>query len=222
MSENVVKILETHYITHDVKRFVVERPKGYDFIPGQATDVCIHKPEWENELRPFTFTGLVEWNYLEFMIKIYPAHKGVTNALGSTNAGAELVLHDAFGAIQYKGPGVFLAAGAGITPFISIFRNLYNNEKMLGNRLIYSNKTAADVILRPELEDMLKGDFINVFTREDSIGFLGKRIDRDFLVENIADFSQNFYVCGPDDFVAEINKHLLELGAKADTLVFES
>jgi hypothetical protein len=28
--------------------------------------------------------------------------------LGRTNAGAELILHDVFGAIQYKGPGVLL------------------------------------------------------------------------------------------------------------------
>lgn len=221
MSEYVVKILETYFITHDVKRFVVERPAGYEFIPGQAADVSIYRPEWKNELRPFTFTGLVESDYLEFMIKIYTGRQGVTNALGSTNAGAELVLHDVFGAIQYKGPGVFIAAGAGITPFISIFRALYNSGKMSGNRLIYSNKTAADVILRQELEQMLKGDFVNVFTREDTIGFLGKRIDREFLIENISDFSRHFYVCGPDEFVIDIRKHLLELGAKPDTLVFE-
>ena len=68
---------------------------------------------------------------------------------------------------------------------------------------------------------MLKGDFVNVFTREDTIGFLGKRIDREFLIENISDFSRHFYVCGPDEFVIDIRKHLLELGAKPDTLVFE-
>jgi len=36
----------------------------------------------------------------------------------------ELILHDVFGAISYMGEGVFIAGGAGITPFISIFRYL--------------------------------------------------------------------------------------------------
>src|SRR5438105_1036098 len=146
MSEHVVKILEANYITHDVKHFVVERPAEYNFVPGQATDVCINQPEWKNELRPFTFTGLTEWSYLEFMIKIYPDRKSVTNELGRINAGAELILHDVFGAIRYKGRGVFIAAGAGVTPFMSILRELFINDKISGNKLIYSNKTSADVI----------------------------------------------------------------------------
>jgi ferredoxin-NADP reductase len=221
MSEHVVKILESHFVTHDVKRFVVERPSGYDFIPGQATDVSINQPEWKDNLHPFTFTGLTEWNYLEFTIKIYNDRKGVTAELGRLNAGAELILHDVFGAISYKGRGVFIAGGAGITPFIAIFRDLHKQDKLHGNKLIYSNKTSADVILREELERMLKDDFINVYTRENKIGFFSRRIDRNFLIEKISDFSQHFYLCGPDAFVKDISQHLLDLGANAETLVLE-
>src|SRR4051812_11106342 len=144
---HVVKILQAQYITEDVKRFVVEKPVGYDFIPGQATDVSINLPEWKNELRPFTFTCLQEEDYLEFMIKIYNDHEGVTKMLGHTNAGAELILHDVFGVIQYKGPGVFIAGGAGITPFMSILRTLYKEKRIRGNKLIFSNKTSSDVIM---------------------------------------------------------------------------
>lgn len=221
METPIVKILKAFYITHDVKCFVTEKPAGYDFIPGQATDVSINLPEWEDKLRPFTFTNLREQNYLEFMIKIYKDHEGVTNKLGSINAGAELILHDVFGAIQYKGKGTFIAGGAGITPFISIFRDLYKQQQIHGNKLIYSNKTTEDVIMSEELQKMIKRDFLKVYTRENVIGFLERRIDRNFLIETIADFSQNFYVCGPTDFVKNITKNLLDLGATASTVIFE-
>ncbi|WP_281225853.1 FAD-binding oxidoreductase [Flavobacterium aquiphilum] len=221
METHVVKILKAFYINHDVKCFVTEKPSGYDFIPGQATDVSINLPEWEDKLRPFTFTNLKEQNYLEFMIKIYKDHEGVTNKLGSINAGSELILHDVFGAIQYKEKGTFIAGGAGITPFISIFRDLYKKQEIHGNKLIFSNKTAEDVIMPEELQKMLKKDFLNVFTRENVIGFQEKRIDRNFLIDTIADFSQNFYVCGPSDFVKNITNHLFDLGANVDTVVFE-
>jgi ferredoxin-NADP reductase len=155
------------------------------------------------------------------MIKIYDDHNGVTNKLGSINAGAELILHDVFGAIKYKGPGVFIAGGAGITPFISIFRDLYKHRNLHGNKLIYSNKTSEDVIMAEELQAMLKTDFIKIFTRENVVGFRGIRIDRNFLVKNIADFGQNFYLCGPKVFIKNITQLLLELGATAETLVFE-
>jgi ferredoxin-NADP reductase len=218
---HIVKILKAFYITHDVKCFVVEKPAGYDFIPGQATDVSINQSEWQDKLRPFTFTNLREQNYLEFMIKIYYDHQGVTNKLGSINAGAELILHDVFGAIQYKGPGTFIAGGAGITPFISIFRDLYKKQQIAGNKLIYCNKTTEDVIMAQELQKMLKNNFLSLYTRENVMGYIEKRIDRNFLIETIADFSQNFYVCGPSDFVKSITKNLLDLGATANTVVFE-
>lgn len=221
MAEHLVKVLEAYFITHDVKRFKVERPKGYDFIPGQATDVSVNLPEWENELRPFTFTGLREWKHLEFTIKIYANHNGVTNQLGKINKDGELILHDVFGAIQYKGPGIFIAGGAGITPFIAILRDLYHHKTLEGVGLIFSNKTSEDVILEDEFRHMLRGNFVSVLTRENSVGYLGNRIDRDFLIEQIRDFGQHFYVCGPDDFVKDINKNLLDLGAKSETLVFE-
>src|SRR6185436_5996157 len=152
MQQYIVKILEAGFITHDVKRFVVERPPGYDFIPGQATEVSVNTPQWKKESRPFTFTGLREWNYLEFMIKIYEKHNGVTKQLGMANAdGDELIIRDVFGTINYTKPGIFIAAGTGITPFIAIFRDLYKKKKLKGNKLIYSNKTVDDVILKKEL-----------------------------------------------------------------------
>jgi len=47
------------------------------------------------------------------------------------------------------------------------------------------------------------------------------RIDKRFLEANISDFSQNFYVCGPEKMVAEVNEALEALGAHPDSLVFE-
>lgn len=221
MEKHIVKVLKSQFITHDVKSFVVEKPKGYDFLPGQATDVSINKEKWKNETRPFTFTNLKDSNYLEFMIKIYKDRNGVTNEMGKVNAGDELILHDVFGTINYKGPGVFIAAGSGITPFISIFRELYKNNQLRGNRLIYVNKTSEDVIMGNELHKMLKTDFVNLYTRENVVGFAGRRIDRNFLIENIVNFSQNFYVCGPEDFVNTVKNLLLDLGATPETIVFE-
>lgn len=222
MTEQVVKILECSYISHDVKMFRVEKPKEFKFIPGQSTDISINLPEWKDKLRPFSFTSLNDWPFLEFIIKIYDDHNGVTNQLGKTNAGAELILHNVFGSIQYNGPGIFIAGGSGITPFIAIFRELHKQKKLLpGNALIFSNKTSNDIILGEELTQMLGPAYINVFTRQGVIGFRERRIDRNYLVETIRDFSQHFYVCGPEKFVKDIVEILLNLGATANTVIVE-
>lgn len=221
MNSTVVKVIEARFITHDVKKFVLEKPEEFDFIPGQAVNVSINLPEWKDQLRPFSFTNLRKDRFLEFMIKIYSDHNGVTHMLGRVNAGDELILHDVFGAIQFSKPGVFIAGGTGITPFMSIFKELYSINKLRGNRLIYANKTVEDIIAGQDLVRMFKADFVNVLTRQNVIGFVGKRIDRNFLIENIIDFSQHFYICGPDDFVTDIVRNLTDLGADMDSLVFE-
>ncbi len=129
MEEQFVKILSTENLTHNVRRFTLTKPESYQFKPGQATDIVINLPEWKKERRPFTFTSLNDWDHLEFTIKIYSDHDGVTNELGKLKAGYELILHDIFGAINYKDEGVFIAGGAGVTPFIAIFRQLQKDGK---------------------------------------------------------------------------------------------
>jgi len=221
MEEHVVKILKIERVTHNVKRFQVEKPAGYLFVPGQATEVSINKPEWKKKKRPFTFTCLNEEPYLEFTIKGYPERHGVTDALHKLSVGDELLLHDVWGAIAYKGKGVFIAGGAGITPFIAIFRQLYKDHQIDGNTLIFSNKTQADIIMREELEKMLGPNFINIITGEKIAGLHSSHMDQDYLKKIISNFDQQFYVCGPDKFTEAITKALSDLGAKADTVVIE-
>jgi len=221
MEEHIVKILEAEYVTHDVRRFKVEKPEGYSFTPGQATEAAINKPDLKDERRPFTFTGLNDDDYLEFTIKTYGDHNSVTKALRELNKGDELLIHDVWGAIHYKGPGVFIAGGAGVTPFIAIFRQLFKDRKIDGNRLIFSNKTKKDIILKDEFEKMLGKNFYNTLTREKSSKYDNRRIDEDFLKEQIKDSNQNFYVCGPDKFVQDIQTIFAKLGAEPESVVFE-
>ena len=221
MEEHVVRILSIALVTHDVKRFRVEKPAGYSFMPGQATEVAINQPEWKSERRPFTFTSLNDWDHLEFTIKMYRDHAGVTNRLDTLSEGDELLLHDVWGTIHYEGPGIFIAGGAGITPFIAILRQLQTDGSLTGNKLFFSNKTVSDIILREEFEGMLGDSFYNTVTHERAEGYDHRLIDRSFLESMISDFTQPFYICGPDLFTASIKDALARLGADPQALVFE-
>ena len=182
----VVKIISTKPITHDVKEFIVEKPEGYTFIPGQATHVTINNKKWKSERRPFTFTSLNKDANLEFIIKGYRDHDGMTKVLHELNAGDELLIGDAWGAISYKGPGVFIAGGAGITPFIAIFRKLEKENKLSGNKLIFSNKESKDVIMESELKNWFKGeDLILSLTREEKPEYEKGRVDENFLKKHM-------------------------------------
>ncbi|HMI60127.1 MAG TPA: FAD-binding oxidoreductase, partial [Puia sp.] len=190
----VVRILETKQVTHNVKRFRFEKPEGYSFNPGQATDVCVNKPGWEDEKRPFTFTCLTDDPYLEFTIKRYPDRHGVTDLLHQLEVGDELILHDVWGAIEYKGPGCFIAGGAGITPFLAILRQLRRAGETKGNELYFSNKMAEDVIVEEELRGILGENAHFILSREEKKGYERGHIDAEFLKRNVSDYKQPFYV----------------------------
>ena len=219
---HTVTITDIKKITHDVNQYTFEKPEGYEFEPGQATEVAIDKDGWRDEKRPFTFTSLNEEPQLQFTIKIYPEHDGVTEQIGKLEEGDAFIIDDPWGTIQYKGPGVFLAGGAGVTPFIAIFRDLYKRNEINGNRLIFSNKTEKDIILEDEFREILGDNFLNTLTDvEDSDEYLTEFIDKGFIEEHIDDFGQNFYVCGPPKFVTDISSYLQELGADTEGIVFE-
>lgn len=219
--EYIVKIIKTENITHDVKRYVLEKPEGYSFEPGQATSLSINKQGLKNEKRPFTFTSLNSDTHLELIIKIYDEHNGVTKELGKLQQSDELIIGQPWGTLNYKGPGYFIAGGAGITPFIAIFRHLQKENLLKDHILYFSNKTEKDIILKDEFEKMLGDNFINVITDEKTDKYINQFIDKNFLEEHISSFSEHFYLCGPPKMTENLQNTLKELGANPDALVFE-
>lgn len=220
MSEHIVKIQSIEAVTHDVNKYTVTRPPQYNFEPGQATEVSINKDSFREKTRPFTFTSLPDDDFLQFTIKSYISHDGVTKALAQLEIGDELILRDIWGAIKYDGPGVFLAAGAGITPFLSIFKQLEKKGEVDSNMLLFTNKTEEDVIHRDFFQRILGKNFISVLTQPKDES-KKQRIDQKFIQEHVANFDRKFYVCGPPDFDEEMKEILNELGAATENLVFE-
>ncbi len=221
MKKHKVKILETFPVTHDVKCFRTEKPSGYDFSPGQATEVFLDHPDWNEEGRPFTFTNLPDEEYLEFIIKAYPEHDGVTKQIHRLDAGDHFLVSEVFGAINYQGEGLFIAGGAGITPFISIFRMIATEGDFGSTRLIFGNKTQADIILHDELKEMLGDDLTNVLSDESADGFRSGFITREMIVDHLKKSHSKVYLCGPPKMMEQVMGHLEELEVSEDSIVKE-
>ena len=222
MGQHIVKIKSIDKVTHDVLQIITDKPVAYTFIPGQATDVSINNTDWKEEKRSFTFTCLPDKDYIEFTIKTYPSHQSVTNQLLQLNKDDELILHDVFGDIAYKDEGVFIAGGAGVTPFISILRYLQSKNEVANNKLIFANKTKADIILEEEFKSLLGENFINILSDENIDGYANGYITEDFLQANIGDLNKNFYVCGPPPMMDAIEKMLANLHVNKKLIIKEA
>lgn len=217
-----VKIIAIEHLTHDVIKIVTGKPATINYQPGQAVDVSINKPNWEQKLRAFTFTSLPGDGYLEFTIKTYPKHNGVTHYLRSLDKGDELFIHDVFGDIVYKGEGIFIAGGAGVTPFISILKQLEKENKIGNNKLIFANKTQADIILEDKFRQLLGNNFVTILSGEKIANYEHGYISVNLIKKYIIGHAQYFYLCGPEPMMQAVEKQLSSLGIADSFIVKEA
>lgn len=211
-------------VTPDTYALRFDKPEGLSFRPGQATMLTVMKDGWKDEERPFTFTSQPEDNFLEFVIKTYPSHDGVTEQIGQLVAGDTVKMSDVWGAIADKGPGIFIAGGAGITPFIPILRNRAKTGDLKSCTLVFAAKTAQDLILREEWDAMRDLNKHYILSEENVPDLDHGQIDLDVLntyVEGEGEGSHHFYICGPDPMINSVRENLLALKVSKERIVTE-
>ena len=133
----------------------------------------------------------------------------------------ELILHEVFGDIHYKGEGIFIAGGAGVTPFISIFRHLNSQNKIGNNKLIFANKTKADIIHEEEFKSLLGNNFINILSDENIEGYAHGFITAGFLQKHISGNGSYFYLCAPPPMMDAVEKQLSQLHINSELIIKE-
>ncbi|WP_322989858.1 FAD-binding oxidoreductase [Hoeflea sp.] len=100
-------------VTHDTYHLVFDRPEGFQYSPGQGVDLYLLKPGWEDEGRPFTPVSLPHEPTLEFVIKSYPDHHGMTEQIGALKAGEDVLIKEPSARSPIRGRACSLPAGQG-------------------------------------------------------------------------------------------------------------
>lgn len=217
--QHTTKIIEKSWLTHDVIRLRLERPMNYSFDAGQAIEVSLENPRFQGENAPFTLTCLSSEKYLELILKVYAEHNGTTLEISKLKEGDGLIIGDAWDSFKNLGPGLFIAGGTGITPFVAILRQLNVENRVAGSKLLFANKTEKDIFLQEELSQMLGKNFINILSREKKDNLLYGHINPEILKDQISRADQPFYICGPGNFAEQIRDQLLDLGIDKDMII---
>ena len=109
-------------------------------------------------------------------------------------------------------PVQLVAGGSGVAPFVAMVDHHRRTGSATGMRLLYSSKTAADVLGR----DVLGAETTITLTREVPPGWRGEtgRIDRAMLRRCTFPPAgrPRIFVCGATAFVESVAAHLVDLG----------
>jgi ferredoxin-NADP reductase len=153
-----------------------------------------------------------------------------TATIGGIKPGDQATLHGPFGRFSHVfhpkvDDVVFVAAGVGITPLMSMLRYMRDQREARRMLLVYANRGTADIVFRSELESIQFGGWpvlktIHVLTKPpaDWDGPSG-RLDSESLRSLCGGFSgKTFFICCPPMMASGLIKGLKGAGVAPERI----
>src|SRR5262245_18091401 len=114
-----------------------------------------------------------------------------------------------------ESPALLVGGGSGVVPLMSMLRHRRRAMAVAALRLVYSVRTAEDVIY----DDQLGDDDLLTYTREPPTGWSGHtgRIDAE-LISEAADGAEDAFVCGSNGFVESASTLAIEAGIPTERI----
>lgn len=123
-------------------------------------------------------------------------------------------------------PIVLIALGIGITPYISMLRWAFENNKEFDLAVIYSDNETKSMAFLDELQKMAadhanKMRLITSVTRQDDWQGEKRHVDGDFVKEYLGDdyAARLYYVSGPPAIVEKVSASLKQAGIAEDAIL---
>ncbi|MCA9362323.1 hypothetical protein KC906_03025, partial [Candidatus Kaiserbacteria bacterium] len=218
-TDHQLHILDVQPETPNVKSLYLEKPAGFSFIAGQY--LTIKLPNLGPvEGKAYSISSAPHEEHLRITIKDMGRF---SSALLTLQEGDIVTTSSPYG-FFYPEPAdptplVFVIGGIGITPALSIMKDLVHKDDQRSVRLLYSNRTEADIVFRGELEELSaqtpRLTIHHFITREapESTGFHAGRMTASHFRELLPSFDQaEYFLCGNMDFTKSLWKDLHTLG----------
>lgn len=195
--------------------------RNLDFIPGQFAFITPISRGVPREEHPFTIASTPSRpDVLQFVIRMAGDW---TSKISHLKAGETVIVDGPYGLFSHmaapeKEPVVMIAGGIGITPMLSMVRYMADIGDRRQVLLIWSNKTAEDIVFPEEfkkLENRLQHfRIIHVITRGREDGGKKNRLDQITLEKLLNGWSRisSVFICGPDKMMKDMKRALKKIG----------
>jgi ring-1,2-phenylacetyl-CoA epoxidase subunit PaaE len=236
-----LKIADVRKETADCVSISFDVPKDlksdYQFLAGQYLTLKT-TIDGEEVRRSYSLCSAPHENELRVAIKQVENGKFSTFANKSLNAGDFMDVMTPMGNFALKSDFAnkksyaLFAAGSGVTPILSIAKEILNSEPNSIITLFYGNKGFNDVIFRESLEELKNCNLtrlsvVHVFSRESLGNKLQKgRIDKQKTIDLYNAFLKYIsvneaFICGPEQMIIGVKDALNELGLDSKKVHFE-
>jgi ferredoxin-NADP reductase len=199
--------------TPRVKSFRIELPMWMPHLPGQHYDVRLTAPDGYQAQRSYSVASSpLDAGEVELTIDRLDGGEVSPYFHEVVMEGDQVELRGPFASYfvwRGESPVLLVGGGSGVVPLMAILRHRRLTMPELEMRLVYSVRSAEDVIYAEELGD----DAVLTFTREPPAGWSGHtgRIESSLISQAGVD-SGHAFVCGSNGFVETASRLLLETG----------
>jgi len=211
--------------TRQTKSFTFALPKWMVHRPGQHYDVRLTAPDGYQTQRSYSIASPPErLGEIELTVERIPDGEVSPYLHDVLMPGDQLEVRGPIGGyfvwdVSLGGPLLLVGGGSGVVPLMAMLRHRAAQQGTLPARILYSSRTAEDVIYRDELDGMAAADRtfepFYTFTRQAPAGWTGygRRIDATMLAEVMRPFDRSAlaYVCGPTLLVESVANALVQM-----------
>jgi len=231
-----LKVLEIEYLTLESVKIVfdVSKEDAFQFKAGQY--ITLRKEINNEDIRRSYSLSSAPGEGIEIGVK------RIDNGLMSTFLTKELKVGDSIDVMPptgnfYLDPNekeshyVAVCAGSGITPILSMIKEVLNYNSNSFFTLIYGNQSAKSTMFFNDLKYLERNFqsqlFIHyVFSRQDVVDCFKSRIDN-VLLEKIFNSNKSlkkadsYFLCGPGEMIDNVNQFLKDAGTESNKIHFE-
>jgi ferredoxin-NADP reductase len=219
-----------HPETPKTKSFFLALPNWTGHRPGQHIDLRLTAPDGYQTQRSYSIASAPELTgQLELTVDLIPDGEVSPYLHDVVMKGDQLELRGPVGGyfvwdVSVGGPLLLIGGGSGVVPLMAMLRHRAARHSTIPARLLYSARTAEDVIYRDELSRLSSDgsglEVLFTYTRQAPGGWTGyrRRIDAAMLNEVIKPFGTDArtYVCGPTLLVESVANLMVGMGAPAE------
>ena len=202
--------------TPRVKSFTLALPMWMPHLPGQHYDVRLTAPDGYQAQRSYSIASS-PLDEGEIELTIDRLDEGEVSGYFDDVVveGDQVEVRGPFASYfvwRGESPVLLLGGGSGVVPLMAMLRHRRRTMPDLPMRLVYSVRTAEDVIYADELGD----DAVVTYTRQPPDGWTGHtgRIDLP-LVTEAASIPGIVFICGSNPFVETASQLAMQAGYRA-------
>ncbi|HLL60340.1 MAG TPA: FAD-dependent oxidoreductase [Candidatus Nitrosocosmicus sp.] len=206
-----------------ILKIVPKKGEVFQFKPGQYIQISAF-----DNIRSFSIASSPHTrDYLELCIRIYG---GWTRKLSELDIGSEISIDGPFGTFTWSDlytNNVFLIGGIGISPIMSMIREMEIHNKKVQNVILYGNRTTT-IPYKKELDNICSKLHYSIQYILSAVGPNEKWNDyKGFINEEILlkeanlESKPTFFISGPPVFIELMKKILIKFNIESEKIKYE-